>query len=118
MSSTLSSRRADIVCNKALDWAFQIRMPPHPKLLLLDLADHKNAKTGLCCPSLKSIQERTGLNRAQILHYSECLQAAGLIRVEKGNARSVNRYVLNVTATFCEPLRFTRPPAEVRTGTP
>jgi hypothetical protein len=108
----------DDVCNDALNWAFAIRMPPHPKLLLLDLADHKNSITKLCCPSLKSIQERTGLNRVQILHYSDCLRTAGVIRIEKGGKRQVNRYFLNVTATFCEPLRFTRPPRRGSRGYP
>ena len=102
----------------ALTWAFKIQMPPHAKLLLLELADHKNIITGLCFPSIKTIQHRTGLNRAQIFHYSECLQAAGLISITKGGARQVNHYTLNESVSFREPLRFTRPPRRGSHGYP
>lgn len=73
-------------------WAMDIK-PATNKLVLLALADAANAETGLCCPSVKYIARRTGLDRKCVMRAVARLEKDGLILVKRSTGSSHN-YVL------------------------
>jgi hypothetical protein len=50
-----------------------------------------NRQTGLCCPSIKAIQEATGLSRSAIFEALARLEAAGIVK----RVRRLTRRVIN-----------------------
>jgi hypothetical protein len=95
------------VSNRAITWAFKIKMPPNAKLLLLSLADRADEE-GRCFPSIADSAMRTGLSRDRIVYLNGCLEASGVMTIRKGSARKVNHYVLSIGATFEVPLKYPR----------
>lgn len=73
-------------------WAMDIK-PATNKLVLLALADAANAETGLCCPSVKYIARRTGLDRKCVMRAVARLEKDGLILVNRSTGSS-HSYVL------------------------
>lgn len=47
------------------------------------LYHHRNAKTGLCCPSYKTLAEEIGANKDSIANYAKELESAGWLEWEK-----------------------------------
>jgi len=57
---------------------------PATKLVLVILTRHRNSKTGLCCPSLSRLMERTGLAKRTVLLELATLKDSGIISHKKG----------------------------------
>jgi hypothetical protein len=76
---------------------------PATKLVLVILANHRNQKTGLCCPSYKRLMDLTGYSRRTLTYELKQLRDAGLISWKRGwgneySAGVPNRYTLNLKA--------------------
>ena len=61
----------------------QAGLKPASKIVLYWLADHHNGETGLCFPSLKTLERECEMNRSTIIRHLETLEDAGLISREK-----------------------------------
>jgi hypothetical protein len=61
----------------------QSGLKPAAKIVLYWLADHHNGETGLCFPSLKTLERECEMNRSTIIRHLDDLEAAGLISREK-----------------------------------
>jgi Helix-turn-helix domain len=104
--------RDTFVSNRALTWAFSANVPPHAKFVLVALADRAN-DSGYCFPSIADLAGRTCLARDRVSFFIQCLENAGIIRVERGSGRTVNRYALSIGMQFEAAIRF---PAQGRRG--
>lgn len=82
---------------EAISWAFAQPLPPTQKLVLLSLADHHNAKTGQCNPSIARIADRTGLGRRTIVRALAGLGDADLVQKEKRTGKRSNYILTGVT---------------------
>lgn len=72
----------------ATDWAMDLPLGnPYDKLVLLNLAHHHNKDTGLCCPSVATIGERTGMKDRGIRSAIKRLCQQGLIAIEGNTHR-------------------------------
>ncbi|MFM2167280.1 MAG: hypothetical protein RIS79_1651 [Verrucomicrobiota bacterium] len=70
--------------HEATELAWRIAEPCHGvRLVLLSLADHHNAKTGLCCPSVARLVECTRLERKAVLRAIAELEQLGLIGTQR-----------------------------------
>lgn len=77
------------------------------RVVLLVLAEHANAQTGECWPSLPRIARRAGIHEVTARKAITELEAAGLIGVRRRPGR-VNRYVLLI-----DPVTTTTPVDDV-----
>jgi Helix-turn-helix domain len=73
------------------------------KLVLIMIAKHRNSKTGLCCPSLKTLMDLTGQSKSTVLRATDELKERGLVTWKRGwsnrYAKGVpNRYTLDLDA--------------------
>lgn len=70
------------------------------KCLLLSLADHHNAKTDLCFPSIKRLATKTSMTHQSVINNTIKLVNAGLITVQKdagnGSGARSNKYILHL----------------------
>jgi hypothetical protein len=80
---------------------------PTEKLVLLVLADCHNDETGRCFPGLAYLSTVTGLNKRSVQRAVHKLEAAGVIRVQRGAGTTSSTYRLP-----------SRPYAHQRTDTP
>jgi Helix-turn-helix domain len=63
------------------------------KLVLVNLADHHNDKTGLCCPSLERLARQCGLSKKGAILQIKKLERVGALRAIRGRGRrKVNEY--------------------------
>ncbi len=74
---------------------WQLKIPPHEKLVLLALADHAR-DNGLCWPSVDHLAEKCSLSDRQIQRTIRKLQEKGFLLIEPRRGRS-NNYQLGVT---------------------
>ena len=85
---------------KALNWAFEVELPPLQKLVLIVLADRANVDEAACYPSYKDMKKRTGLSETGIRTQIQALTEGGLLWVEKrggddtGQRQTTNQYFL------------------------
>ena len=83
---------------KASTWAWEQRLPPYDKLVLLELADHSDDR-GRCWPKQSTIARRTGMNRVTVNRIIGRMVELGLLtytqRKTAGIQRS-NMYTLNI----------------------
>ncbi|WP_447979049.1 helix-turn-helix domain-containing protein [Candidatus Nitrospira bockiana] len=81
----------------ALTWAFEQKLEPVQKLILLALADQADP-WGRCYPGLPSVSERTGLAVETIRRHIARLRTQGLMRVierrRADGSRTTNEYRL------------------------
>jgi len=79
-----------------LSWAFGLDEKPTGKLVLLALADHAN-ENGESYPSMKRLEQRTGLTRRSIQQTLRKLEEKGLVNTleqRKSGRQVVSRYRL------------------------
>lgn len=74
---------------KAISWAFEQKLKPGPKLVLLKLADNANDE-GYCWPSMTHVCEHTGLSRSSVIRHIKSLEAAGLLETKRRSKDGVN----------------------------
>lgn len=89
---------------KAIGWAFDQKVPPTTKLVLLKLADNAN-DDGWCWPSQSTLAKHTGLSRKSISRHIKNLSDAGLIEVKHRQRDGVslpNHYLLNLRGVGSE----------------
>jgi hypothetical protein len=78
----------------------QAGIKPATKIVLYWLADHHNGETGLCFPSLKTLERQCEMNRSTIVRHLEVLESAGLIsrdkRVRDNGSQTSTSYSLHL----------------------
>lgn len=82
--------------------AWDVALPPARKLVLLALADHADAKTRKCWPSVQRVAERTGLTERSVQQQLAGLREAGFIKIDASALRGRGRarvYVVLPTDT-------------------
>ena len=76
------------------------------KLVLLSLASHANEKTGLCCPSVVRLMERTSLGKTAVVSAIAKLESLNLISVVR-TLGTGSTYTLNMqTGSDSEPVQI------------
>jgi len=78
---------------KKIQWALSIKIKPIPSRVLIQLASHHNDETGVCCPSLTSLQESCQLSRQGVVNSLKYLEEHKLITRTIGKWGS-NQYKL------------------------
>jgi len=66
----------------AMTWAFQQKLPPTQKLILLALADFAN-DSGSCWPGVRTVAEKAGVSRATLFRHLDSLEQLRLIQREE-----------------------------------
>lgn len=82
-----------------LSWALKKTLPCREKIVLIDLADHMNSKTGRCFPSHVTIAKGCGISEASVKRALVQLEQHGLITIvprSAGAARLSNQYNLHL----------------------
>lgn len=79
----------------------QTGLKPASKIVLYWLADHHNAKTGYCFPSLKTLAKECEMDKSTVIRHLGVLEDAGLIervqRKRENGSLSSNIYRLNLS---------------------
>jgi DNA-binding transcriptional ArsR family regulator len=93
-----------------MSWAFDVTVPPGPKLVLLALADRANSDTGLCIPGQKLLAKHCSMSVRTVQRHLQTLEEAGLIRREtrmrgEGRGRTSDRYYLSDQGDKTGPMR-------------
>lgn len=80
----------------ASKWAWEQKISPSEKLVLLVIADHADDQGGSAFPSLERMAQRTGLSRRTVIRAVQALANAGLVAVGKmrGRINACNTYSL------------------------
>jgi hypothetical protein len=81
------------MCFESLAWATKQELPAMQKIVLVMLADHENAETKLCFPSIETLSKECGMSERSVSNQIAKLAAVGLIEITRFNHTS-NRYVL------------------------
>lgn len=85
---------------EALSWAWEQKLKPGPKLVLLALADHADHE-GVCWPGFDGLAAKTGMSRSTVIENVKQLVALELVTVEKRadshGHRASNRYILHIS---------------------
>ncbi len=76
---------------KASTWAWEQKIPPYDKLVLLELADHADPDTFECWPSQQFIAERCGINRSTVNRIIKRLVAGGFLTYDQRKKYGVQR---------------------------
>ncbi len=73
-------------------------LKPAAKIVLYWLADHHNGETGLCCPSITTLEDECEMGRSAIIRNLEALESLGLIgretRLRENGSKTSNSYFL------------------------
>lgn len=92
---------------RAMNWAWEIDLPPALKLVLLKLADRAN-DDGECWPGQDSIAKACGVGARTLVRHIATLEQMGLIRTEHryggDGRRDTNMYVLSLSANLAHGL--------------
>lgn len=84
---------------KAMNWAWEVDLPPALKLVLLKLADRAN-DDGECWPGQASIAKACGIGERTLVRHLATLEAMGLLqkqlRYGEDGRRSTNIYRLDI----------------------
>ena len=95
-------------------WAFQQKLSPMMKLVLICLADHADP-SGICWPSFNTIAEWAGLSQPTVIKYIQKLEDANIIkslhRDRDNGSHTSNLYQLLIPETFT----VTKPKASLDT---
>lgn len=68
--------------NEALNWAFNLKMKPGPKFVLVALSDYADEEHG-CYPSYNKLSKKTGIKKKTIANHIALLTKYGLIEKER-----------------------------------
>lgn len=71
---------------RASNWAYEQRLAPTLKAILVALAYRHNAASGQCNPSVETLAAMTGLSARAVQYGLRELEAAGLIAATEGKA--------------------------------
>lgn len=75
-------------------------LPPYSKILLYWLADHHNAETNRCFPSLTRLSKLCEISKRSVQNHLQNLKACGLISIEHSyrddGQQTSNNYILNL----------------------
>jgi len=78
----------------------QTGIKPATKIVLYWLADHHNGETGLCFPSLKTLERECEMNRSAVVRHLDALEDAGLIarnqRTRDNGSQTSTAYTLHL----------------------
>jgi len=92
---------------KAMNWAWEVDLPPALKLVLLKLADRAN-DDGECWPGQASVAKACGIGARTLVRHIATLEQMGLIKTEKrygqDGKRSTNIYLLSLSANLAHGL--------------
>lgn len=92
---------------RAMNWAWDVELPPALKLVLLKLADRAN-DDGECWPGQESIAKACGVGARTLVRHIATLEQMGLIRTERrygeDGRRETNMYVLSLSANLAHGL--------------
>lgn len=92
---------------KAMNWAWEVELPPALKLVLLKLADRAN-DDGECWPGQASVAKACGIGARTLVRHIATLEQMGLIKTEKrygdDGKRTTNMYVLSLSANLAHGL--------------
>ena len=92
------------VSMQAWRWAMRQRTgSPVSKVVLLVLADHHNARTGLCSPSTRVIAEEAETDQRTARRHLDALATQGLVSWTGGFGRGRNRYALPIGSEGQDP---------------
>ena len=83
-------------------WVWTLRLTPHEKMVMLELADHADTK-GFCFPSQKHVAERTGIHRVTVNRIIRRLEHWGLLEQThrfKGGQQRVSEYRLTLNTSI------------------
>lgn len=87
-----------------MTWAWDQRVPPNAKLVLMALADHAHDDGTNAWPSVALLARKTGYGERQVQRILAELVNTGLIRVQTPGGKGANAgptvYALNVDTTF------------------
>ena len=76
-------------------------LAPATKILLYWLADHHNAETGKCFPSINRLVKLCEMSKRSVQNHLDALEFIGLIEVEKAHRdngqQTANNYILNLS---------------------
>lgn len=91
---------------KALTWAFEQKLKPTQKIVLLALADHAN-DSGECWPGINKLCEKAGVSRSTLKRALEELEENGFIqrqeRKRQNGSQTSNLYFLTLEGVQNEP---------------
>lgn len=86
---------------KAMNWAWEQRLPPNSKLILMALADAAD-EVGQCWPRVRLIAEKCCTSERTVQRVLKELEATGFLQIErnyrKDGSQSSNIYSLNLTS--------------------
>lgn len=92
---------------RAMNWAWEVDLPPALKLVLLKLADRAN-DDGECWPGQASVAKACGIGQRTLVRHLSTLEEMGLIKSERrygeDGKRSTNMYVLALSANLAHGL--------------
>lgn len=92
---------------RAMNWAWEVELPPALKLVLLKLADRAN-DDGECWPGQASVAKACGIGARTLVRHIAALEQMGLIKTEKrygdDGKRETNMYVLSLSANLAHGL--------------
>ena len=99
---------------RMISWAFQQKLSPTEKLVLIALADHANDEDFTCWPSLTHLVKKTCLSRKTVWKAIDKLADKGLVkRVNDPTKRSTTYYLIGAEGTYP---RYTKNPPQVPTS--
>lgn len=86
---------------KAMNWAWEQRLPPNSKLILMALADAAD-EVGQCWPRVRLIAEKCCTSERTVQRVLKELEAAGFLHIErnyrKDGSQSSNVYSLSLAS--------------------
>lgn len=84
---------------RAMNWAWEIDLPPAMKLVLLKLADRAN-DDGECWPGMESVANACGVSERTLMRHIEKMESMGLLQKSKrkddSGRQATNLYTLNL----------------------
>ena len=93
---------------KCLNWAFEQKLKPGEKIVLLALSDHAR-DDGYCWPSLKTICLKTSMSKSTVKRYMQKLMEQKILTIEQrlrdNKSTTSNGYYLTMGGVQFEPGR-------------
>lgn len=80
-----------------MTWAVEKELPMREKMVLLMLANHANAHSGRCDPSMKRLARECGTSVDSVIRATKSLEAMGLLQIvrrKSGDLNLRNSYLL------------------------
>jgi DNA-binding MarR family transcriptional regulator len=88
---------------RAMNWAWEVKLPPALKLVLLKLADRAN-DDGECWPGQASVADACGIGERTLVRHIATLEEMGLLRKERrygdSGKRATNMYILDLDGSL------------------